>query len=550
MKIQARRVSRGLSAGLLSLALILIAVVPAAQAATTYPDAGAFTEGADGYSSASTSCTLLPNLLPILAPDVLCEVTNKHSETLGNPPGSLVSEFRSVVNGLAIIPPLSLFEGRGTLRSPSFTVTDAGRATLRFDRRAVMNALLSLNGRGTYTFVLVHESTTGERPLATETITASTLLSEFDTGWRSMLASTVDLAAGQYRLEIRTSFRQDVLQAAQGTFKLLFDNVRLRVEDGTKDGPLAVTEAVSPFTDTTAQFNGAVNPRGFPTTFHYEYSTDTMFPNSAAAPTVVYPLTDRPVGSQNRFERPLSESVVGLTPNTRYFVRIVAQNAEGRTIGNVVSFTTEKPSGPGPPGPPGPQGPQGPAGPQGPGGPQGPAGPQGPGGPQGPAGPQGPGGPPGAPGPKGDKGATPTIGSSFIENLLSTDERAMIRVDAKQLIVPMKGRNIGRVRIQVFCRRVAVRTCFGNIKVRTVAKINPASLGRPAKPKRRVTWDTDDVQLDIGKVGFAILDFNAQRRGVLQRTGRIRSTVIISVIDAQNNRQNIRATVTVVPGKR
>jgi hypothetical protein len=548
MTNKARRIPRGVSAVILALTLTLIAALPSTMAATTYPNAGTFTDGADGYTSAASGCKLLPNLLPINSPDVLCEVTNTHSETLGNPPGSLVSEFRSIVNGLAIIPPLSLFEGNGTLRSPSFEATAAGPATLAFDRRGLMNALLSLNGEAAYTFVLVNETTPGEQPLATETITANTLLSEFDTGWASgTFPAAGSVAAGQiYHLEIRTRFRQGILQAAQGAFTLFFDNVKLRVVDGTKDGPFAVTEAVSPFTDTTAQFNGAVDPRGIPATFHYEYSTDATFPGSADAPTVIVPVPDRPVGSQNRFVRPLSESVVGLTPDTTYYVRIVARNAEGRTIGNVVPFTTALTSGPGPKGPPGPAGPPGPTGPGGPQGEPGIPGQTGAPGTQGPAGAQGPQGGPGPAGPPGPAGQTPNIGSS-IQDLLSTNKLAMIRIDATRIRVPMTGRYTGRVRVQIFCRPIAVRTCSGNMKVRTKNKINPASVGR--RPARRVTWATDAVQLDVRKIGFAILNFNAQRRAVLRRTGPVRSTVIVSVIDAENNRQNVRREVTVVAGR-
>ena len=67
---------------------------------------------------------------------------------------------------------------------------------------------------------------------------------------------------------------------------------------------------------------------------------------------------------------------------------------------------------------------------------------------------------------------------------------------------------------------------------------------------RRVTFATDAVQLDVGKVGFAILNFNAQRRSVLRREGRVASNVIITVIDANNNRQNVRKNVVVVAGRR
>jgi hypothetical protein len=64
-----------------------------------------------------------------------------------------------------------------------------------------------------------------------------------------------------------------------------------------------------------------------------------------------------------------------------------------------------------------------------------------------------------------------------------------------------------------------------------------------------VTWATDAVQLDVRKIGFAILNFNAQRRAVLRRLGSVRSTVFVSVTDADNTRQNVRRDVTVVAGR-
>jgi hypothetical protein len=63
-----------------------------------------------------------------------------------------------------------------------------------------------------------------------------------------------------------------------------------------------------------------------------------------------------------------------------------------------------------------------------------------------------------------------------------------------------------------------------------------------------VTFATDAVQLDVRKVGFGILNFNAQRRAVIRRQRSIRASVIVSVIDANNNRQNVRRNVTIVAG--
>ena len=126
----------------------------------------------------------------------------------------------------------------------------------------------------------------------------------------------------------------------------------------------------------------------------------------------------------------------------------------------------------------------------------------------------------------------------------------MVRIDATRITVPSRGRNVGRVRVRIFCRQIAVRTCSGTMKVRSVNRIRPQSFGFPAKALRRVTFSTAPVQLDVGKVGFAIFDFNAQRRSVLRRESPVRAQVIVTVIDANNNRQNVRKNVTIVGGGR
>lgn len=636
MMIEARRIQRGVGASLLALALILIAAVPSARADTIYPDnqlsGSTFDLGADGWSSAADECELLPNLLSIPTPDVLCEVRNTHDATHGNPPGSLESEFRSTVGGLAAIPPLSLFEGRGTISSPQFTVTGSGPATLRYDRQAMIDALISINGQGTYTFVLVNDTTPGEQPIATETVVGNTLLvpPSFDTGFATMTAPAVPVTGGQtYRLEIRTAFSQQVLQAAQGTFTLRFDNIALRVADGTPtfvSAPTAITDPATNVTATSATLNGRTNAQGLPSTYSFRYGTAEnlagatvvgpfdagtktdlqersravsgltgcttyhfrieatnsvgtgsgdirsfrtsckptvqtlpvtgISPNAATfnsainpeglatsyqyqyrvkgtAPFTAVPATPLPLAAGNSDVRPNSVPVGGLAKETTYEVRVVATNALGTTEGNIVEFTT--------PG----------TGETGPVGPAGAAGPAGPAGAQGPAGANGLNGAPGPRGPAGPPGPASTAGASAgpVIDLDSSSRLAMIRIDATTLRVPRTGRNRGRVRVKIFCRSIAVRTCSGSMKVRTTNRIRPQSFGFPVRPRRRVTWATDTVQLDVRKVGYAILNFNTQRLSVLRRVRRARSQVIVSVIDANNNRQNVRKTVTVVLGR-
>jgi hypothetical protein len=646
------RVRRGVGVALLTLALILLAAVSVAQADTIYPDnkitGTSFDNGsADGFASAGTSCTLLANLLPIVVPDVLCSVRQDPAATegAGSPPGSMEVKFDSVVNGLAFIPPLALFTGRGTLRSPSFTVSDSGPATLLFDRRAILDAIIAIGGEGSYTFVLVDEGTGTETPVVYEKLVRSTLIRRVDTGWQTLSGPAVGVTGGhRYRLEVRSLFQDQVLTGAlTSSFRFLFDNIRLRVADGTPTfsaPPTVFTDDATDISTTDATLNGRVRANGLPSTFRYVYGTSATSLNQATpvgdagsgtafiqrprtitglsacntyyfrieatnsigtsqgvvksfstackptaltlpvtgisptaatfnarinpqglATTYLYeyrvkgtvPWTMSPAGASigegiHGDVQPNSVPIDGLTKVTTYEVRVVAANALGTTTANVVEFTTPNDGPPGPQGPGGPAGPQGPAGPAGPGGPQGPAGPAGPQGNPGANGPPGPQGPAGTPGARGPAGAPGTAGSSTVD-LESSNRLAMIRIDATRIVVPMRGRNVGRVRVRIYCRPVAVRTCSGNMKVRSINKILPNSIGLPNRPKRRVTFSTDAVQLDVRKIGFAILNFNAQRRSLLRREKNVRATVIVTVIDANNNRQNVRRTVTVVPGK-
>lgn len=143
---------------------------------------------------------------------------------------------------------------------------------------------------------------------------------------------------------------------------------------------------------------------------------------------------------------------------------------------------------------------------------------------------------------------------SAIEDILSSSRRALIRIDSARLRVPTRGRNTGRVRVKVFCRRIAVRTCSGTMKIRTTQRIRPQSLGAPRRALRRVTFSTEEVQLDEGKVGFVSLDFNSQRRSLLRRLARegrrsVTVEISVAVIDADNNRQNVRRNSRLMTGR-
>ncbi len=298
--------------------------------------------------------------------------------------------------------------------------------------------------------------------------------------------------------------------------------------------PSAVTLPATGVGPNSATLNSSITPNGQATRYFYEYGTVA----SGAFGTRVPAAGQEPaIGDGTSAVQPNSVPIAGLTPETAYQVRVVAVNGLGTTVGNVVTFTTSGTGAQGVPGQAGAPGAPGALGPQGVPGIPGVPGTPGTTGPQGPAGPQ---------------GATPVTGQS-VTNINSTSRRALFRIDAKTLTVPMTGRDTGRVRVKIYCRRVAVQTCSGTAKVRSVARINPASRGK--RKIRRVTFATDSVQLDEGKVGFAILNFNAQRRAVLRRikknskSGSVRVSIIISAIDANNNRQNVRATARLRAGR-
>lgn len=648
MTIEARRIQRGVGASLLALALILIAAVPIARADTIYPDnvitGSHFTTGlahppgGSGWTAFENTCTLLLGLVPVNDP-VTCNADTTHAAGIGTPPGSMQQGYQPPADGLH---PL-LFSATTVARSSNFDIGPnlpgaPGTTTFQFDRRADVQALINLESYAIYTFTLVDVTNGGTRQeLFKERLDDSDNVFQ---GWLNEGLPPV-VPGHTYYIEVETVFQTAILTAALQKTIVNFDNIRLRVEDGTptfKQPTVVTLPATNIACDgpgnpptCSATLNGTVNARGLPTTFTYEYGTDanlagattigpfnggtlttsvsrprgidglaacttyyfriaaanqegsaqgsirsfktdcrpaatTLPATGISANTATFNSRINPNGPETTYfyeygtvasgafgsripaagnelvlaagrsdVAPNSYPVDGLTPETDYQVRVVAENALGQTIGNTVTFRTAGT---------GAQGPAGPAGPAGPSGPQGAAGPQGP------AGTNGTNGLPGAPGPAGPPGPAGTTGSGGpIIDIDSSSRLAMIRIDGQTIRVPRRGRNKGVVRVRIFCRSIAVRTCSGNMKVRTVNKIRPNGFGFPVRPKRRVTWATAPVQLDVGKVGFAILTFNTQRLSVLRREKSVLSTAIVTVIDANNNRQNVRKVVRVVLGR-
>jgi hypothetical protein len=105
----------------------------------------------------------------------------------------------------------------------------------------------------------------------------------------------------------------------------------------------ASTSTTGPATGVSASgatINGTINPRGNPTTFHFDFGTTTGYGTRV-------PGSDATAGSDNS-DHGVSQAVGGLAPSTTYHYRLVATDSMGFTTnGADVGFTT--PAAPPPP---------------------------------------------------------------------------------------------------------------------------------------------------------------------------------------------------------
>ncbi len=344
MTIQARRLSRGVGASLLALALILIAAVPSARADTIYPDNvitgsdftnGLGSSGGSQFEAVTTNCTLLIGLIDISNDPVTCNAGTSHAPDIGTPAGSLQQSYQPAADGLS---PL-LFQATTVARSSTFTIAPnapgaSGKTTFQFDRRADVDAILDGDSRATYTWTLIDESNSNARSELFREV-----LNDSDNTFQGQLNDQMPnvIPGHTYRLELSTVFDTAILSVALQKTITNFDNVRLRVVDGTATfgEPGAITDPANQIAANSAQLNGRVNARGLPTTFVYRYGTNATGP----LPNVLPTSGTFDGGSQQTFiARP--RTVTGLQPCTTYYFEITATNSQGSTPGGRLSFGT------------------------------------------------------------------------------------------------------------------------------------------------------------------------------------------------------------------
>jgi hypothetical protein len=85
-------------------------------------------------------------------------------------------------------------------------------------------------------------------------------------------------------------------------------------------------------TPTNASFNGFVDTGGAAASAWFEYGTDLNFGESTTLDAFNW---------NGGYSGDYSTNISGLTADTTYYFRAVAQNSTGRVYGNVVSFTTD-----------------------------------------------------------------------------------------------------------------------------------------------------------------------------------------------------------------
>lgn len=91
--------------------------------------------------------------------------------------------------------------------------------------------------------------------------------------------------------------------------------------------------------DTTARIGGLVNPNNLPSTYYLEWGESTAYGNRLPVPDGV--------AGDDFGDRLVAEELSGLEADTTYHYRVVAENSEGQTLGDDVSFNTRasKPEG-------------------------------------------------------------------------------------------------------------------------------------------------------------------------------------------------------------
>ncbi len=97
--------------------------------------------------------------------------------------------------------------------------------------------------------------------------------------------------------------------------------------------PTVITQNATNVINISATLGGSINPDGSPTTAWFEYNTSSTLAGTPSETVHTSQGTASVVSS-------LIQNITGLTPNTTYYFRAVANNSYGTVKGNILSFQT------------------------------------------------------------------------------------------------------------------------------------------------------------------------------------------------------------------
>ena len=313
-------------------------------------DTGLSHPGGSGWTEADNDCTCSPGCSRPRTRRC-ARRTRRTPPGIGTPPGSLQQSYNGTADGLA---PL-LFESRAVTESSTFDIAAptggaSGKTTFQFDRRADVASILDLEGQATFRFELVDVAANTGQELWLEE------LDDSDNDFLGRLNDGADhngipgIAFGKtYKIRLTTTFNCAILCVGLQETVANFDNLRLRVVDGSpRFGPPTVETLDATDINGTgpaghqATLNGTVNAQGLPTTFIYRYSEDSTFATSTVL--AANPAGDGFNGGQlaEAVSRPRTTPAT-LKVCTTYYFRIEAKSTASATptLGATKSFSTD-----------------------------------------------------------------------------------------------------------------------------------------------------------------------------------------------------------------
>jgi len=102
--------------------------------------------------------------------------------------------------------------------------------------------------------------------------------------------------------------------------------------------PIATSVAATSITENSAILNGTVNPNGLTTRAWFEYGTDPGLQTYSSSP-------DQDAGN-GLIAQPVNTTLSALATGTTYHFRACAENSDGYSEGQIMSFTTASPGAP------------------------------------------------------------------------------------------------------------------------------------------------------------------------------------------------------------